>query len=125
MRNMNEIRQGLLSQLPQPENYSQYRDQVAAAIETDRKRMRVEQVLTMLFWIFCAASATAYLWFGNSSSQLPRAPFLACIFFLWGGVELLKHRIHAAQIELQKEIKQLQLQVLALQAGRTGNAPSA
>ncbi len=125
MRNMNKIRQGLLSQLPQPENYSQYRDQVAAAIETDRKRMRVEQVLTMLFWIFCAASATAYLWFGNSSSQLPRAPFLACIFFLWGGVELLKHRIHAAQIELQKEIKQLQLQVLALQAGRTGNAPSA
>ena len=125
MRNMNEIRQGLLSQLPQPENYSQYRDQVAAAIENDRKRMRVEQVLTMLFWIFCAASATAYLWFGNSSSQSPRAPFLACIFFLWGGVELLKHRISAAQVELQKEIKQLQLQVLALQAGRTGNTPSA
>jgi len=53
---------------------------------------------------------------GNADSHMPRAPFLACIFFLWGGVELLKHRIHAAQIEIQKDLKQLHLQVLELKA---------
>jgi hypothetical protein len=35
---------------------------------------------------------------------------------LWGGVELLKHRIHAAQVEVQKDFKQLQLQVLEIRA---------
>jgi hypothetical protein len=117
MQNTNELRQRLLSQLPQPENFSQYREQVVATIEKEQRRLRIERLLTTIFWIFCAITATAYLWFGNSSSQLPRAPFLACIFFLWGGVELLKHHIHAGQVAVQKELRQLQLQVLALQAG--------
>ncbi len=116
MHNTNDMRQQLLAQLPQPEDLSKYRDHVAEIIQKDQKRLRVEHVLSMLFWIFCAASATAYLWFGNADSHLPRAPFLACIFFLWGGVELLKHRIHAAQVEVQKDLKQLQLQVLEMQA---------
>ena len=114
MNNANEIRSQLLSQIPQPENLSEYRSRVAEIIQRDQKRLHVEHVVTTVFWIFCAASATAYLWFGNSDAHLPRAPFLACIFFLWGGVELLKHRIHSAQIEIQKELKQLQLQVLEM-----------
>jgi hypothetical protein len=121
MQDTNDLRQRLLAQLPQPEKLSQYREQVTATIEKEQKRLRVERLAVTLFWIFCAASATAYLWFGNSSSQLPRSPFLACIFFLWGGVELLKHHIHAAQVQIQKEIKQLQLQVLALQARDRGD----
>jgi hypothetical protein len=123
MDNMHEIRSQLLSQLSQPENLSEYRSRVAEIIEKNQKRLRVEQVVTTIFWIFCVASATAYLWFGNGDSPLPRAPFLACIFFLWGGVELLKHRIHAAQIEIQKDLKQLQLQVLEIKA--SGQGPGA
>jgi len=117
MRNPNEIRNQLLSQLPQPVDLANYRNHVAEIIQRDQKRMRVEHIVSTLFWIFCAASATAYLWFGNGDAHLPRAPFLACIFFLWGGVELLKHRINATQVEIQKDLKQLQLQVLEMQAG--------
>ena len=116
MDNTNEIKNHLLSHLPQPENLSEYRSRVAQIIQKDQKRLRVEHVLTTGFWIFCAATATAYLWFGNSDSHLPRAPFLACIFFLWGGVELLKHRIHAVQVEIQKDLKQLQLEVLEMKS---------
>lgn len=114
MNNPNEIRTQLLSHIPQPENLSEYRSRVAEIIQKDQKRLHAERVVTTVFWIFCGASATAYLWLGNSDAHLPSAPFLACIFFLWGGVELLKHRIHATQIEIQKELTQLQLQVLEM-----------
>ena len=53
--------------------------------------------------------------FTTESAHLPRAPFLACIFFIWGGVEILKHYINSSRIDLLKEIKQLQLQVFDLE----------
>ena len=115
MHNTNEFRNQLLSQLPQPQDLATYRNHVTEIIRKNQQRLRVEHVASTVFWIFCAASATAYLWFGNGESHLPRAPFLACIFFLWGGVELLKHRINVAQVELQKDLKQLQLQVLEME----------
>jgi hypothetical protein len=124
MDNMHEIRSQLLSHIPQPENLSEYRSRVAEITQRDQKRLHVEHVVTTLFWIFCVVTATAYLWFGNSDSPLPRAPFLACIFFLWGGVELLKHRIHAAQIEIQKDLKQLQLQILEMKTSVVSRDPA-
>jgi len=84
--------------------------------ENAQRRVQIQRRFTTAFWIFCAASATAYLWFGSSAGQFPRAPFLACIFFLWGGVELIRHSIAALQVELQKDIRHLQVQVLELRA---------
>ena len=114
----NPMQDRLLSQLPGAGELDAYRKKVAALVESDRKRIRVERVIATSFWVFCALSAVAYLWFGDTWSQLPRAPFLACIFFLWGGVEVLKHHIHSAEVELRKEVKQLQVQVLELQSAR-------
>jgi hypothetical protein len=112
----NIMRDQLLSQMPQPENLAAYREQVAATIAKAQRSVRVQRVIATAFWIFCAVSATVYLWFGSSAGQFPRAPFLACIFFLWGGVELIKHHIASSQVELQKDIKQLQVQVLELRS---------
>src|SRR5215831_5906281 len=64
MDNMHDIRSQLLSQISRPENLSEYRSRVAEIIQKDQKRLRVEHVVTTVFWIFCVASATAYLWFG-------------------------------------------------------------
>jgi hypothetical protein len=47
-----------------------------------------------------------------------RAPFLACFFFLWGGIEVLEHHINAARTDLKAQIKQLQAQLLELQKTR-------
>jgi hypothetical protein len=118
------MRDLLLSQMPQPENLSAYREQVAAAIEKAQRRVQIQRRFTTAFWIFCAASATVYLWFGSSAGQFPRAPFLACIFFLWGGVELIRHSIAALQVEMQKDIRHLQVQVLELRSSLLNPTPN-
>jgi hypothetical protein len=127
MRPNNDVRDRLLSHLPAAADLAAYRKEVAATLEKNQKRIRLERILATLFWIFCAVTAAIYIWFGNNGSQFPRAPFLACIFLLLGGVEILKHHIHSAQVELQKEVKQLQVQVLELQSSiaqqRTGSMP--
>jgi hypothetical protein len=111
----NGFRDRLLLNLPDPSDLATYRKQVASTIEKNQKRIRLERFLANSFWVFCAFVATAYIWFSNGASQVSRAPFLACIFLLLGAVELIKHHIHSAQVELQKEVKQLQVQVLELQ----------
>src|ERR1700759_5087896 len=115
MRSNDDIRERLLSHLPPASDLAAYRAQVAATLEKNQRRIRIERVTANLFWIFCALTATAYIWFSTGGTQLPRAPFLACIFLLLGGVEILKHHVHVAQVELQKEVKQVQVQLFELQ----------
>jgi hypothetical protein len=111
----NELRDRLLGQTPRPGDLASYRQRVTAMVQSNAERIRRERLLATLFWIFCAASATAWLWFSADSARLPRGPFLACVFFTWGGVEIVKHYINALRIDLLKEIKELQLQVFELQ----------
>jgi hypothetical protein len=105
------LRDQLLGRAPKTSDLADYRQFILSAVEKDKKRIQRERILVTLFWIFCAASATAWLWFSADSAGLPRGPFLACIFFTWGGVEIVKHYINACRIDLLKEIKQIQLQL--------------
>ena len=116
MKNSDSIRDQLLSRLPDPLNPGAYREAVAETIERNQKRIRRERLLVTLFWIFCVATAVAYIWFGASSAQIPRGPFLACIFFIWGALEMTKHYINSCRVDLLREMKQIQLQFLELQA---------
>jgi hypothetical protein len=109
------LRDRLLGRAPRPTDLDDYRQLVLSTLANNRKRIRRERIAASAFWIFCAASATAWLWFSADSARLPRGPFLACIFFLWGGVEMLKHYINSCRVDLLKEIKELQLQVFELQ----------
>lgn len=111
----NELRDRLLGQVARPGDLANYRQRVTAMIASNAARIRRERILATLFWIFCAASATAWLWFSADSAHLPRGPFLACVFFTWGGVEIVKHYINTSRVDLLKEIKELQLQVFELQ----------
>jgi hypothetical protein len=124
MKNSDSIRERLLARLPDPTNPEAYRNSVADTLERGQKRIRRESILVKLFWIFCVVTTATYLWFTAESSQLPRAPFLACIFFLWGVMEIIKHYINSCRTDLLTEIKQLQLQILELQA-RSGHDPAA
>ena len=114
--NNNSLRDRLLSESPRLDDLANYRQQVSLLIETNGKRIRRERLWTTAFWIFCAVSAVAWLWFSADSARLPRGPFLACIFFIWGGVEIVKHYINSARVDILKEIKQIQVQVFELQA---------
>ena len=125
--NDNSIRDRLLSGPPNPRDLADYRQRVSSLIEASQRRLRRERLLVTGFWIFCAVSATTWLWFSADAARLPRGPFLACIFFTWGGVEVVKHYVNAVRVDVLKEIKQIQVQVFELQAGAgvkiSGNEP--
>ncbi len=126
--NDNSIRDRLLSGPPNPRDLADYRQRVSSLIEASQRRLRRERLLVTGFWIFCAVSATAWLWFSADAARLPRGPFLACIFFTWGGVEVVKHYVNAVRVDVLKEIKQIQVQVFELQADagvkNSGNEPA-
>lgn len=114
------LRDRLLGQLPAPSDVAAYRSNVEKLFIENQKSVNRERIAVQAFWIFCAISVTAWLWFSAGAAQLPRAPFLACIFFTWGGVEVVKHKINASRVELLKEIKQLQLHVFSLDESLAG-----
>jgi hypothetical protein len=58
------------------------------------------------------------MWFSGAKLDTPKAAWfgtLACFWLLVGATELLKHFINRSRVELLKEIKQVQLQVLEVQ----------
>jgi hypothetical protein len=110
------MRDRLLARLPQPENMAEYRNEVAALLERNQKGLRREKWGVGALWVYVVLLGTVLLTFG---ADKPRAAFLAsisCFFLIFGAVELLKHFINRSRVELLREIKQVQLQVLELQA---------
>src|SRR3954468_19204274 len=101
------LREQLLGRIPSPADIGAYREIVTRQIERDQNSIKRKAIAAKIFWVFCAVSATAWLWFSAETAHLPRAPFLACIFFTWGGVEVVKHHIDRCRIDMLKEIKQL------------------
>ena len=108
----------LLSHLPTPSNSTDYRKEVAQLLEKNDKAFLREKWGARALWIFCVLLGTAYLWVGGAKLDTPKAAWfgcLACFWLLIGAVELLKHFINRSRLELLKELKQVQLQVLELQ----------
>ena len=108
----------LLSRSPLPSNSADYRKEVAQLLEKNDKAFLREKWGARALWIFCVGLGTSYLWFGGAKLDTPKAAWfgcLACFWLLIGAVELLKHFINRSRLELLKEVKQVQLQVLELQ----------
>jgi hypothetical protein len=64
------FRDRLLAHLPQPANLADYRQEVASMLEKNQKRIRRERLAVTAFWVFCAVSATIYLWFDPKSGTM-------------------------------------------------------
>jgi len=113
------IRDRLLSRLPQPANLTAYREEVEAMLGKKEKALRREKWVVTALWLFMVALSTAFLLLGGLRSGTPLGLYfeiLACFCLIYPSVELLKHFINRSRVELLKEVKQLQLQVLELQA---------
>jgi hypothetical protein len=105
-----DLRDALANQVKSHANLDQMRIDALRAIDQQRRRLKVQQVVAQAFWILCAILAIGYMWFDPRVSPAARAPVLACFFIIWGGIEILKHRIERVRVETLVEIKYLQRQ---------------
>ena len=113
------MREGLLARLPQPENLAAYREETASLLAKHEKALFWEKWSNTVLNL-CAAGLFLFS-FSTWVSKLGAAEtnyirFVAA--FMWvvitiGGLAVFIHRYHVA---LLKEVKQVQLQVLEVQA---------
>jgi hypothetical protein len=113
------VRDRLLSRLPQPENLPAYREEVSAALAKNEKTFRRQKWATGALWIYVIGFAVIPLtmgWLRLDTRNGATYGFVAFFMLLFGAVELLKLSINRNRVEILKELKQVQLQVLELQA---------
>ena len=123
------IREDLLSRLPQPTNLAAYQEEVTSLLKKNEKGLRRERWVVVPMWIYLVVLSTAFLWIGGKKLATPVGLWfgiLACFWLLFGMVFLVKHFINRSRVELLKEVKQVQLQVLELHAllNKVGAQPS-
>jgi len=113
------IRERLLSHLPQPANLVAYREEVATMLEKKEKALRRERRVLIELWVFVIALSVVFLWLGGQHMDTVKGPYfvsLACFWFLFGMVYFVGHSINRSKVDILKEVKQVQVQVLELQA---------
>jgi membrane protein insertase Oxa1/YidC/SpoIIIJ len=114
----NDLRERLLAALPQPENPVAYREETAALLAKHATALRWDKITAnTLIWI-----AVALFWWSISTwahlgaLAVHNLQFGSAILFFAGAIYTVRYQIYASQIATLKEIKQVQLQILELQA---------
>ncbi|MGH9524480.1 MAG: hypothetical protein ACRD3E_18310 [Terriglobales bacterium] len=109
----------LLSRLPQPANHEAYQEEVKSLLAANEKKLRQNKWTVRRVWIFVIVSSIPSLYMAGAHFNTPQANwFLGSVFFwvLFGAIEIAKYHNNQSRVELLKEIKQVQLQVLELNA---------
>ena len=116
------IRDLLLARLPQPQNMTAYQEEVNSLLAANDKKLRRSKQTIVRMWIFVVVIAVPFLWMAGSHFNTPQGNWflgLACVWVLLGAFEVLKYEVHQGRVELLKELKQVQLQILDVQAALT------
>ena len=111
------MRDRLLARLPQPENLDAYREEVTAGLAKNEKAFRRQTWGTIALWLYGIAFAFVPLtmgWLHLDTRNGATYGFAAFFLLLVGAVELLKLFINRNRLELLRELKQVQLQLLEL-----------
>ena len=129
MERSESIGELLLSRLPRPANLAAYREEVKSLFEKNEKTLRQHKWTVRRVWIFVIAVSIPCLWVAGAHFNTPQGNwFLSTVYFwvLFGALEIAKYEHNQARVELLKELKQIQLQVLEVQASLTksGASPS-
>ena len=121
------MRDRLLARLPQPENLEAYREETASLLAKHEKAMfwewvPAELIIGIGFVAYFLAFSTWYV------KLLPGDGHINLLFgslycMIVGSAIEVRYRIYRSKVDLLKEVKQLQLQVLELQASlqKTGS----
>ena len=112
------MRERLLARLPKPENLAAYREETASLLAKHEKALFWEKIpSTVCYVIAFAAFIVNWFWgqkFGGALNHF--FWFLAGLAYFGGAVIDLRHRIYRSKVDMLKEVKQVQLQILELQA---------
>jgi len=114
MEQNESMRDRLLARLPQPENFSAYREETASLMAKHEKALFWEKLMPLIF----SGAALGVIVLTGSLLGPPannvKTAFLS-LFFL-SMIYMVSYNVSRSKVDLLKEIKQLQLQVLELQA---------
>jgi hypothetical protein len=112
----NNLRERLLAALPQPENLAAYREETTTLLAKHAEALRWDKIATNT--IFFLALALGLLWgFWRPFASAPRGLEVGwAILFFMGMIYKVHYEIYDNQIGTLKEIKQVQFQILELQA---------
>jgi hypothetical protein len=116
-RQDDSIRELLLSRLPRPEGIAAYEKEVKSLLEKNEKALHQKKWTVVRVWIFVAVVSVPGLWMAGTHFGTPEGNwFLGGTFFwvLFGAIEVAKYAFEQGKVELLKEVKQLQLQVLEI-----------
>lgn len=94
-------------------------------LERNEKVLRREKWYASAIWLMVVTIWVPFLVYGGYHADEPRSAFWAasaCVWFLFGGIELLKHFINRSRVEQLKEIKRVELKVLELREALQGRA---
>ena len=109
------MRERLLARLPQPENLAAYREETASLLAKHEKALFWEKMLPTVV-TFSAIVMAIFWWQKISTTPTHFIWFWAGLLFFVGAVEDLRYRIYRSKVDMLKEVKQVQLQILELQA---------
>lgn len=122
--NPNSLREQLLAQhVPQTTKSEDYRKEVQVMLERNEKRLRREKWFVTGFWLLVVTCLTGFLlWMGyaNPIGMDPKilsfTSMAASVLVMvsYGAIELLKHFINRSRVEILKEVKGVEMQLLEL-----------
>ncbi len=123
LRNDN-LRERLLSRLPQPENLPRFQEGTASLLARHERALFWERVFAGT--TTCLGTAVLFLAFspwahnlGTSylgTSERSALVVSAALLFFYGAISELRYWVSRSKVDILKEVKQIQLQVLEVQA---------
>jgi hypothetical protein len=123
----NDLRERLLAALPQPQDLASYREETTALLGRHARALRWEKITanTILFL------AALLFWWSFYPGRLGEVGvhafrFGSAVLYFVGAIFWIAYAIYNSQVATLKEIKQVQLQILELQAElKERNPPNA
>lgn len=115
-----ELRSALLKAEPfsESEKHSRYQTEVEKIMEQETKRVLSEKRMIQWMWPFIVILSTAFLLLGGSADDPTQKLWfgiLACFWFSFGGIFVLRYFMNRNKLELMRELKSIQLQLADLQ----------
>jgi hypothetical protein len=115
------LRERLLARLPEPENREVYREETAALMARYDRALFWEKVTARTLMLiglvlFIMANSTWSWWPKLGTNEKIVFEVMAAVFYFLGAIYQVGYEVSRSKVDLMKEVKQVQLQVLELHA---------